>query len=910
MYRHLALFNQEEPPEDYIPGTGRAAAGFTTRSDIGPARAALPMDGYTPGTGRGELGSGEKRDRDQEDSAQYNPNARALGDDDGGLFSGLGYDKDDEEADAIWDSIDMRMDSRRKERRESLIKKKVQKLRKERPKIQQQFADLTEDLKNVSYADWDNIPDIGERTYKKKRRFDRYTPAPDSLLEQARRENTSYNTIDRSQQLGGDSVSAMTPVQDLTKLGIAKQTIIRSKLEKVADSITGQTSIDPKGYMTALSYQKVSSSAEVGDKKRLRALLKSVTSADPKHPPAWIARARLEEDDGKLTEARKIISLGYNNCPNSEDVWLEAARIHPPEEAKTILAHAANRIPTSVRVWLAAAKLETENKKKKRVLRKGLEHIPNSVRLWQAAVRLENPENACIMLRRAVECIPTSVEMWLALAKIETGENAKRVLNDARKALPTERMIWIAAAQLKEANGEEGIQMVINRGIRTLIAHGVEIRRDVWLTQAEHCEKLGSIKTCQAIIMETIGHELEDEDKLSTWIEEAEECIARKSFCTARAIYAHASTVFPYEEDLWLLMGDLERRHGTREDLMNVLSTSVTHCQHSYTLWMMYAKETWKSGMLDDARKILFQAFSHNSNNERIWLAAVKLEKENNEYEKARDILEKARDSAGTQNVWMKSALIEREMGNREGEKRLLTQAIRQYPKFHKFHIMLGQYHEKESLSKARGVYIDGLKQCSDSIPLWLCLVRLEEKLSGTNRARTILEKARTKLPESPQIWLESVRLEYRSSGKELAMNMMSKALQKCPLSGVLWAEFIEMTDQADKRARVYDALNTCDEDPYVITAAAKLFCQNEQFEKARVWYNRAVDVSPDIGDCWAALYRFEQDHGTEETLNDVVKRCGIAEPRYGEKWISISKNENNVNMKHEDILVEAAKLM
>jgi len=35
----------------------------------------------------------------------------------GNLFSSCPYEKDDEEADAIYDSIDKRMDDRRKERR-------------------------------------------------------------------------------------------------------------------------------------------------------------------------------------------------------------------------------------------------------------------------------------------------------------------------------------------------------------------------------------------------------------------------------------------------------------------------------------------------------------------------------------------------------------------------------------------------------------------------------------------------------------------------------------------------------------------------------------------------------------------------------------------------------------------------
>ena len=52
------------------------------------------------------------------------------------------YDKDDEEADEIYFSIDVRMDEKRKDRREKRMKEELERYRQERPKIQQQFSDL------------------------------------------------------------------------------------------------------------------------------------------------------------------------------------------------------------------------------------------------------------------------------------------------------------------------------------------------------------------------------------------------------------------------------------------------------------------------------------------------------------------------------------------------------------------------------------------------------------------------------------------------------------------------------------------------------------------------------------------------------------------------------------------------
>lgn len=39
---HRVDFNAMSAPTGYVPGLGRGAAGFTTRSDIGPARGAGP----------------------------------------------------------------------------------------------------------------------------------------------------------------------------------------------------------------------------------------------------------------------------------------------------------------------------------------------------------------------------------------------------------------------------------------------------------------------------------------------------------------------------------------------------------------------------------------------------------------------------------------------------------------------------------------------------------------------------------------------------------------------------------------------------------------------------------------------------------------------------------------------------
>ena len=81
---------------------------------------------------------------------------------------------------------------------------------------------------------------------------------------------------------------------NLTEIGKGRRTVIGLNLDRMADSVNGQTVVDPKGYLTDLKSMKLSSDAEIGDIKRARTLLKSVTNTNPKHAPGWVAAARLE----------------------------------------------------------------------------------------------------------------------------------------------------------------------------------------------------------------------------------------------------------------------------------------------------------------------------------------------------------------------------------------------------------------------------------------------------------------------------------------------------------------------------------------------------------------------------------------------------------------------------------------
>lgn len=965
-------FLSQPAPENYVAGLGRGATGFTTRSDLGPAREGPSEDqikealakraqqlGAAPPTA---YGATEKKDDNDDDDDRFQDPENEVG-----LFANGAYDGDDDEADRIYQEVDERMDRRRKIRRlvslfshvtlpsspfyfakayglsDPVLDEQIADLkpfatsreareaqeRKEyeanNPKIQQQFADLKRSLASVSDEDWANIPEVGDLTGKNRRTKQnlrqRFYAVPDSVIAGAR-DSTQFDTTvaeDGPSGSGADSVDGtMTNFADI---GAARDKVLQVKLDQAAlgsgnDSTAGtSTNIDPKGYLTSLSKSEIKSGeAEVGDINRVRVLLESVIKTNPKHAPGWIAAARLEEVAGKIVAARNVIARGCEHCPKSEDAWLENIRLNDNHNAKIIAAKAITCNERSTRLWIEAMKLESDPRAKKRVLRRALDIMKTSVAIWKEAVNLEeDPADARLLLAKATDEIPLSAELWLALARLETPEQAQKVLNKARKAIPTSYEIWVAAARLQEQMGNANKVNVMKRAVQSLAQESAMLKREEWIAEAEKCEDEGAILTCGAIIRETLGYGLdEDDDRKEIWMDDAKSSIARGKHDTARAIYAYALRVFVNKKSIWLAAADLEKNHGTKEALWKLLEKAVEACPQSEVLWMMLAKEKWQVGEINDARIVLGKAFNQNPNNEDIWLAAVKLEADNGQTTQARELLQTARQEAGTDRVWIKSVAFERQLGNSSVALDLVTQGLQLYPSAEKLWMMKGQIYEADNkIPQARESYNTGTRACPKSVPLWLLASRLEEKAGVVIKARSVLDRARLAVPRNAQLWTDSVRIERRLKNISQAKNLMAKALQEVPNSGLLWSESIwHLEPRTQRKPRSLEAIKKCENDPILFVTVARVFWGERRLEKAANWFEKAILLDSDLGDTWAWYLKFLLQHGTEEKRADVVNKCVLSEPKHGEIWQSVSKDPANARLGTEEVLKKVVDLL
>ncbi|KAI2730798.1 hypothetical protein CBS147332_2650 [Penicillium roqueforti] len=922
-------FLSQAAPENYVAGLGRGATGFTTRSDLGPARegptpeqiqAALTkraqLLGAAAPTAYGATSrekGGKDDDKEEEDERFQDP------DNEVGLFAYGQFDQEDDEADRIYQEVDEKMDKRRRARREAREKAEQLEYERNNPKIQHQFADLKRTLASVSEEEWANLPEVGDLTGKNRRdkqnARQRHYAVPDSVIAGAR-DSAQYGTTiaeDGTETTVDEGENADSNMMNFADIGAARDKVLKVRLDQAASGIS--TNIDPKGYLTSLTQSEAKAGeVEVGDIKRVRTLLESVTKTNPKHAPGWIALARLEELAGRTVAARNLIAKGCELCPKSEDAWLENIRLNEGHNAKIIAANAIKNNDRSTRLWTEAMRLETDTRAKKNVLRQAILHIPQSVQIWKEAVNLEDdPADARLLLAKAVEIIPLSVELWLALARLETPENAQKVLNAARKAVPTSYEIWIAAARLQEQMGTFARVNVMKRAIQSLVRENAMLKREEWITEAEKCESEGAVLTCGSIIQETLGWGLdEDDDRKDIWMDDAKASIARGNYETARAIYAYALRVFVNRRSIWLAAADLERNHGTKEALWQVLEKAVEACPQSEELWLLLAKEKWQSGDIDDARRVLGRAFNQNPNNEDIWLAAVKLEADAKKPDQARELLATARREAGTDRVWTKSVAFERQLGNIDDALDLVNQGLQLFPKADKLWMIKGQIYEAQNkLPQAREAYGTGTRACPKSVALWLLASRLEEKAGAVVRARSVLDRARLAVPKNAELWTESVRVERRANNISQAKVLMARAIQDVPTSGLLWSESIwYLEPRAQRKARSLEAIKKVESDPILFITVARIFWGERRLEKAMTWFEKAIVLDSDYGDGWAWYYKFLMQHGTEEKRADVVSKCMSMEPKHGEIWQSIAKDPANAYKTTEELLKLVANII
>lgn len=819
--KRLDFIGRSAPP-GYVAGIGRGATGFTTRSDIGPAREAAAAAALAA---HSAASSSSQRDANNDDGPPARKMARRTNDQDDEEdeylnesnyddFAGYGgslvrrdpYEEDDEEADKIYDAIDKHMDERGKTLRETKIRQTREQYRQERPKIQQQFSDLKAQLKQMADEEWFNIPEVGDARNRKQRvaKQDKYTPVPDSLLAHQMRiasggERVVYidpNAMDTDDDDDdGDDGDGHSKVLTATvqpgSLNIGEMSDLRSsymsaKLSRASHPALTDTSVDPKEYLTKYQTMTPTQITDESTLKEFRKQYASLRNANPNLANVWIASVRLEEAAGKLSTARTLILEGCKKCPKSVDLWLEAVRIHPPDTAQSLMVKAIKENPRSVRLWIKAADLETDVHLKRKVFEKARNMVPKSSLIWKKSVELEAPKEASKILREAIECCPDSVELFLALARLEPYEQAKKVLDKAAERHPTERAVWIMKAKLEEVVGHDELVPSI---VKIAIDRGEGIKRDEWLAEAADADKAGFKMTCHEIIKHVIGLDQATLVSVPTVGDET------KRTLTAGIVVQReerADNTKRRKLDAWMVdigkfvaSGALECARAVYEFILGDRGYRQVESN-----WISYAEFEQKHGTSETYERVLRRAISSEncSKSESLWLMLARMGRQN--LEDTRQILSDALDAnPDSERIILEAVELLCNNGSHKEARRILADACMSAKtpqlirRSAQLEWALGNLEEAMRMLKA------GTNEFRDFADFYLMLGQIEEQRKNIARAKVHYSDGLKFNPTSVELWISLAKAEENTGSYAGARSKLEMARLRNPKCPLLWLE-------------------------------------------------------------------------------------------------------------------------
>ncbi|KAL7665845.1 PRP1 splicing factor N-terminal domain-containing protein [[Candida] zeylanoides] len=809
-------FLDQEAPAGYVAGVGRGAVGFTTSADT--ARAA--------------------------DSDDEGPVEEA------GLLAG-----EDHEADRIYAEVEARL-ARRKAKEGSsgavaapgaatgAAAGAVADAAGATP-----FVNLKRALATVSDDQWANLPTVGDLTRRNKRtrlleqQQQRFYAAPDTALA-----GTNFEVI-----------------------ADAKDKLLSQHLDGMAPAAPAAPAVDAASYDVA---------PEVADVAKSRLILASLRRSDPNNASAWIAAARLEEQDHKPAAARALATQGCRAVPRAPEVWLESIRLHQPQgtrQCQAICAEALKYNPQSEQLWLRAADLEhsADRVAQRKVLMRALEHVPSSAAIWRRLIEME--EEPQRLLAKAIELCPDEWSFWLSLINLSPYAEARALLNRARQTVRSPQ-VWVAAAKVEEREHASAAKVaaIVERGAAEL-----DEPRHQWLELAVEAEREGFPMTCAAVVRTACESDPSDLLKLAAQYKQHPQ--------TARAIFQVIIDADPSSLTSWLeLLGSLRAQRA--EVLYDYYEQALA--LNEEVIWLMYAKDLWKvAGDAERAAKVLERATAA-FNTEQVWFARLKLAAYTARGLWIDAVMPLSRQMftqlPASPAAWYKHIHHLRcwrlHHDTNESVLDLCDAALERFPECAKLHLQRAQV-APESATATLAVAV---RSCP-SDALWIAYA---ESVASAVRARAILDNALAQ-QSSARLWLHRIRFERRHS-EAAARQLCARALKQFASDASLWVEHLHlMATPAQRRNAYLDALKSTNNAALVLMHIGLFFWTDGKLAKVGAWLQCALDANDRNGDCWAWMWVHLKAHGDDGERQHFLGRFKAVyeDINEGETWTRLAKS-------------------
>ncbi|CAI5757215.1 unnamed protein product [Candida verbasci] len=723
-------------------------------------------------------------------------------------YSKKKQDEEDVEADLIYQQIEDKLSAKRKQPTIN------------NPNInlptQTKFQDLKRELASLTEDEWSMIPEPGDMTRRNKRQ---------RILEQQSQ---------RSYALPDSIVSNLgNPLSNL-------------------DSYLPKTSLDQSTQDQILSMSGSEQDLKIGDLKKGRVIFSSLRKSEPFKASSYISSAKLEESYGHLNLARRYVQEGCDKIPRNEELWLENIRLNESDRTLTakLIKQALKYNKLSEKLWLKSFEFELDPISKKKVLMKGLEELPDSVDLWRHLIELEkDSELVRKLLLKAVD-LCNHWEFWTALINLSSYNESKKLLNKVRNLLIGDLRVWVLGSKVEERENPNIIQSKLDKLITKGLKECNEIDKSQIFKFSIEANDEGFSKTSVAILHGYLSNNknidgiISDIDSQPTYISN---------------IMLNYIIETKNDLNVWNKLFTICKDAENYDKLFEYYQKAIKLNPSDVTLNLMYAKDIWLLGhQIDKSREILNNIESKQPKNKSIKFAKLNLEWSTKNYTKAQGYAEHLTInypnlSAG---IWYKYIHILRclEMPL-DTILQVSYSALEQFKFNWKLELQRLQI-LKESNSDDFDKYANSATitnaTCSD---IYIEYSRYYSH--NPIKARSILEKGLIQIPKSIPLIIEKIKFELKCNDYSNAKSLINKYIKLHPDCDKLWILNLKMSNKSQRKTLFTDALKNTNNSPIILMFIGSSFWKDGKFEKARSWFDKALENDDSNGDIWAWIYNY-----------------------------------------------------
>ena len=697
------------------------------------------------------------------------------------------------------------MEERRKNIKEKNELINLKRKRNEQPTIRQAFSALKNDLKTLSQSDWESIPEIKDFTIK-KRKIERYIPITDSEIMAALNDTIVPLKEEKEKE---------TTIENVGK---AKNSILKMLIDKIGEEKGEKNSVDRLSYLTELNtlnkdnvVNPLNSFEGVQDMKKAKLLLNNLITTNPENPLSWISAARLELMDNELQKARELLSKAIEKIKDSEELWIEYSRLYDndPVKAKYILNQGIIYLPKSEKLYFELIKIEKNDNEKKKILKKCLfEEIPTSEILWKMLIELEknNKEIYKRLLIKCTEYFPKSINNWILLSKECNYEEGKEFLLKAIKLNEDSwhiRMFYLFFEEKENKdiqNKEDILTKIFNKAIDDF--KDKEKTNEELISFACEAEKNNCLLSNKIIINYTLKNYFikTTYKKTKATFKKIIEDIKSQEFkyiFTIKQIYISLLKLNDNKDiELWVKYIDFIKTNISINEVENIFKEAINKATKDVfkeTFYLLYAKILKENNEIDKAIDLLIEGYK-KIDKENILFALVKLYDIKKSFNESISLLEKEKEDKKNKNNHEIYIYLIKEYINIENiEKALLecNEGIKKFKNIDEFYLLntdllllkkINNEEEKnKNLELAANILRNGIKLIPESYKLYIKLSDVLFQIKQYNQARAILDKGIfIKNNENcALLYKEQILLENKIGNKNVAKNLLYKALKK-----------------------------------------------------------------------------------------------------------------------------------